>query len=42
MAREFWVEWGVPVVALAFGLFSFSLAWLGSWQFDRRYGRPPR
>lgn len=42
MSKTFWMEWGVPIVALAFGAFSFSLAWLGSWNYDRKYGRQPK
>jgi hypothetical protein len=42
MSKEFWADWAVPIVALMAGAFSFSLAWLGSWSFDRRYGRHPK
>jgi hypothetical protein len=39
MSNETWLTWGVPITALLFGAFSFSIAWFSSWNFDRRYGR---
>ena len=42
MPKEFWAEWGVPILGLLVGALSFSIAWFSSWNFDRRYGRHPK
>jgi hypothetical protein len=42
MSKEFWAEWGVPVIGLLAAAFSLSMAWIGSWNYDRKYGRQPK
>ena len=42
MSNEAWFSWGVPAVALGVGAISFFVGWLGSRDFDRRYGRMPK
>ena len=42
MSDAAWLTWGAPAVALLFAGAGFLVIWLGSRDFDRRYGRPPR
>jgi hypothetical protein len=42
MSNETWFTWVVPAVALGLGAISFFVVWLGSRDFDRRYGRHPK
>jgi hypothetical protein len=36
------LTWGVPAVALIAGAFVFGLAWISSWNYERKYGREPK
>ena len=42
MPKEFWTEWGVPILGLLVAAFGFSVAWLNTWNYDRKYGRQPK
>ncbi len=41
MSDAAWLIWGAPAVAFVFAAVGFTIVWLGSRDFDRRYGRPP-
>lgn len=42
MSSETWITWGVPATAILFGGVSLLIVWMGSRDFDRRYGREPK
>ncbi len=42
MSDAAWLIWGAPAVAFVFAAVGFTIVWLGSRDFDRRYGRRPR
>jgi hypothetical protein len=39
MQIPFWLQWGVPVGALAFGVASYAWFWLEGRRLDRKYGK---
>jgi len=42
MSDTAWLTWGGPAVAFFFAGVGFLIIWLGSRDFDRRYGRGPK